>query len=269
MMDRTSEVVTVGEVTIETYIDGSGGPDVVLLPSYGRDGGDDFDPLTAVLADSGFRVLRPQPRGIARSRGPMTGVTLDDQGDDIARMLDKLGRGPAVILGHAYGNFIARVLATNHPEKVSAVILAAASGHTVTPAVNAAPFRAGDPGLSEDERLAALRLAFFAPGHDPSAWLTGWYPQTLATQHASVTAAGAALKRYWTAGRAPVFEIIAALDPFHRRNEWPDLRSQLGSRVTTTVIEGASHALFPEQPAAVAHAVVGYLKTLPYAEPGN
>jgi hypothetical protein len=31
-MDRSSEVVTDGEVTIETYIDGSG-PDVVLLPS--------------------------------------------------------------------------------------------------------------------------------------------------------------------------------------------------------------------------------------------
>jgi hypothetical protein len=36
-------------------------------------------------------------------------------------------------------------------------------------------------------------------------------------QHASVTAAGAALRRYWTAGTAPVFEIIAALDPFHQR----------------------------------------------------
>jgi pimeloyl-ACP methyl ester carboxylesterase len=267
-MDRTSEIVTAGEVTIETYIDGSG-PDVVLLPSYGRDGGDDFDPLTAALAGAGYRVLRPQPRGIARSAGPMTGVTLDDQADDIARVLDKLGRGPAVVLGHAFGNFIARVLATNHPAKVSAVILAAASGHTVAPEVNTAPLRAGDPGLPDDERLAALRLAFFAPGHDPSPWLAGWYSQTLAMQHASVTTAGPAVKRYWAAGTAPVLEIIAALDPFHQRNEWPDLRTELGSRVTTTVIEDASHALFPEQPAAVAHAVIGYLKTLPRTEPGT
>jgi pimeloyl-ACP methyl ester carboxylesterase len=267
-MDRGSEVVAAGEVTIETYVDGSG-PDVVILPSYGRDGGGDFDPLTAALADAGFRVLRPQPRGIARSVGPMTEVTLDEQGDDIARVLGQLGRGPAVILGHAYGSFIARVLATSHPEKVSAVILAAASGRTVTPEVNAAPLRAGDPSLPEDDRLAALRLAFFASGHDPSAWLAGWYPQTLAMQHASVTAAGAALKRYWTAGTAPVFEIIAALDPFHQRNEWDDLRSELGPRVTTTVIEGASHALFPEQPAAVAQAVIGYLKTLPHTGPGS
>jgi len=62
-----------------------------------------------------------------------------------------------------------------------------------------------------------VRLALFAPGHDQSIWLTGWYPQTLTMLHASVTAAGAALKRYWTAGTASVFEVIGALDPFQRR----------------------------------------------------
>ena len=38
-----------------------------------------------------------------------------------------------VVLGHAYGGFIARVLATARPEKVSAVILAAAEGRNVPP----------------------------------------------------------------------------------------------------------------------------------------
>jgi hypothetical protein len=35
-----------------------------------------------------------------------------------------------------------------------------------------------------------------------------------------------------------------------------DLRAQFGSRVASTVIEDASHALFPEQPAAMASAVI-------------
>ena len=74
-MTRHSQIVTTGDVSIETYLDGENdGPDVVLLPSYGRDGGDDFDSLTAALAAAGHRVLRPQLRGIARSTGPMTGV---------------------------------------------------------------------------------------------------------------------------------------------------------------------------------------------------
>jgi hypothetical protein len=76
-MTRHSEIVAFGPVSIETYIDGDeGSPDVVILPSYGRDGGDDFDPLTAAVAGAGYRVLRPQRQGIARSTGPMTGVTL-------------------------------------------------------------------------------------------------------------------------------------------------------------------------------------------------
>jgi hypothetical protein len=73
-------------------------------------------------------------------------------------------------------------------------------------------------------------------------------------QVTSVTTAGANLNRYWSAGTAPIFEVIAALDPFHQNHQWHDLRAQLGPRVTSTVIEDASHALFPEQPAAVAAA---------------
>jgi hypothetical protein len=51
--------------------------------------------------------------------------------------------------------------------------------------------------------------------------------------------------RYRGAGTAPVFEIFAALDPFHRCNEWADLRTRYGERITSTVINDASHALFP------------------------
>ena len=260
-MTRHGEIVTTGPVSIETYIDGDG-PDVVVLPSYGRDGGDDFDPFTATLIDAGYRVLRPQPRGIAGSTGPMTGVGLGDLGDDIAQVIGTLGHGPAVVLGHAFGNFVARTVATDHPDQVTAVILAAASGQKVAPEVNSAPFRAGDPTLPEADRLAALELAFFAPGHDPSSWLTGWYPRTLAMQHAAVSTAGTALiERYWSAGTAPVLEILAEYDPFHPKDQWGDLRSRIGTRVTSTVIGNASHALFPEQPDAVAAAVLGYLET--------
>jgi hypothetical protein len=56
-----------------------------------------------------------------------------------------------------------------------------------------------------------------------------------------------------------VFEIIAALDPFHQRDEWADLRTSYGGHINSTVIADASHALFPEQPDAVAAAIIGYL----------
>lgn len=255
-MTRRSENVTTATASITTYTDGHG-PPIVILPSYGRDGGHDFDPLTATLARSGHRVLRPQPRGIAGSSGPMTGVGFDDMADDVAAVIDALADGPAIVLGHAFGNFVARATAVHHPDKVAGVILAAASGKTVDPDINSAPMRAGDLTLSDDERLAALRLAFFAPGHDASGWLTGWYPDTLAMQVDCVQHVD--VERYQGAGNAPIFEIIAALDPFHQRQEWGDLRNQYGDRVTTAVIADASHALFPEQPTAVANAITRYL----------
>ncbi|HUE34957.1 MAG TPA: hypothetical protein VMQ38_19240 [Mycobacterium sp.] len=51
-MNRRSEIVTTRAASIETYVDGSG-PAVVVIPSYGRDGGEDFDPLSAALVDAG------------------------------------------------------------------------------------------------------------------------------------------------------------------------------------------------------------------------
>ncbi len=264
-MNRHSEIIANGPVRVETYLDGQRSPgrgqDVVVLPSYGRDGGEDFDALAIALAAAGHRVLRPQPRRIAGSTGPMQAVTMEDLADDAAAVIEQLGHTPAVVLGHAFGNFVARVLATNHPDKVAAVILAAASGRSVDSEVNSAPFRAGDLTLPDSERLAALQLAFFAPGHDPSIWLSGWYPKTLAMQHEAVKRLNPA--PYWAAGDVPILEIIAEHDPFHARDEWGDLRAELGDRVTTTVIEAASHALFPEQPDAVAETIIGYLNRMP------
>ncbi len=80
-MSRHSEMVTAGEVSIERYVDGNG-PDVVVLPSYGRDGGDD-PPLSDAPLNESDGVLGPraEPRrggaraedaGGARGRGPMT-----------------------------------------------------------------------------------------------------------------------------------------------------------------------------------------------------
>ena len=91
-------------------------------------------------------------------------------------------------------------------------------------------------------------------------------PGSAAADHAlarvGLAPSGLDAQRYWAAGTAPILEIIAALDPFHSPDQWGDLRAQLGARVTTTVIEDASHALFPEQPDAVAGAVIDYLRTL-------
>src|SRR5215472_11924203 len=69
-------IVDRGDAHIEVIAQGRG-PVIVILPSLGR-GAEDYDVVAGLLVKDGFRVLRPQPRGIGRSTGPMSGVTLHD-----------------------------------------------------------------------------------------------------------------------------------------------------------------------------------------------
>ena len=258
-VERRSELVHYNDVQIDVVIDGSG-PAVVLLPSLARDS-DDYDEVAEGLAAAGFLVLRPKPRGIGRSTGPMTKITLHDLARDIAEVVKKLGGGKAVVVGHAFGNWVARMTAADHPDLVRGVVIAAAAAKQYAPELSTAVTKAGNLSLSDDERLAALRFAFFAPGHDATVWLKGWHPEIRESQRAAV----AAVKQdeWWSGGTAPLLDLQAANDPFKPDSKRNEMKDEFGSRVTVMVIPNASHALIPEQPKAVVDALARWIKSLP------
>ena len=70
---------------------------LVILPSSSRNS-EDFDTIAESFAMEGFRVLRPQPRGMCGSSGPMEGLTLHDYARDVAVVIERLRR-PSVRLG--------------------------------------------------------------------------------------------------------------------------------------------------------------------------
>src|SRR5690242_8885130 len=76
------KIVSRGDVRIEVFAQGKG-PAMVLLPSLGR-GAEDFEPMARVLQEEGFRVLRPQPRGIGGSSAKPVYADLHDCSNDIA-----------------------------------------------------------------------------------------------------------------------------------------------------------------------------------------
>jgi pimeloyl-ACP methyl ester carboxylesterase len=257
--NRRSEFVHGTDVTLEVYVDGTG-PALVVLPSYGRDGGADFDYFASKVGAAGFTVLRPQPRGIAGSKGNMEGLTLHDLAADVALVIRELGGGKAIVLGHAFGNGVARMIAVDHPSIVQGIILAAAQCSSVPQEISKTPQLACNLEAPVEERLAALRRGFFAPNHDPSIWLQGWYPKTMQMQMSSV--GRVPVSEFWAAGSAPLLEIIPDADPFKPRECWEELRHQLGNRVTTEIVTNASHALFPEQPDRVADVVIAWCRRL-------
>jgi pimeloyl-ACP methyl ester carboxylesterase len=151
---RSRQFVRYDDIAIDTIVEGRG-PAIVLLPSLARDS-EDYDEVAEGLAAVGFRVLRPQPRGIGGSRGPMTGISLHDFACDIAEVIKAQGGGRAVVVGHAYGNWVARMTATDYPALVRGVVILAAAAKSFPPELTNAVTEAGDLALPDEKRLAAL-----------------------------------------------------------------------------------------------------------------
>jgi pimeloyl-ACP methyl ester carboxylesterase len=197
----------------------------------------------------------------------MKGLSLHDFARDTAEVIQHEGGGQAVIVGHAFGNWVARMTAVDHPQLVRGVVIVAAAakaypaGFAGAKDLSEAVKKSGDPALSDTERLNYLRMAFFAPGSDAGLWLKGWFPEVDEAQFA----AGRATKQseWWPGGTAPLLDLQAALDPFKPRAVMNEIREEFGERATIVVIPNASHALIPEQPAAVVEAIVAWIGGLP------
>lgn len=252
-----------GGAPIEVLIDDGAaprGPAIVLLPSSQRDSRD-FHDLAQRLARSGFRVLRPQPRGMGRSGAPTADMTLHTLAGDVARTIEALGGGRAIVAGHAFGHFVARVADLDHPGRLRGVAVLAAAAREFPPGLTAELDIAADASRGRAQRLASLERAFFAPGNDASAWLDGWHPRLRDVYRKA--GATPAKERWWPVSHTPVLDLQGAQDPWRPPSTRDELRAALGDRVTVRSIDHASHALIPEQPAAVANAIVDWAGTLP------
>ena len=255
---RSREIIRYDNVEIDLIAEGRG-PLIVMLPSRGRNS-EDFDDVASRLAQAGYRVLRPQPRGAGKSTGPLEGIRMQDLARDVAHVIAREKAGPAVIAGHAYGNWVARMTATDHPALVRGIVLMAAAARTFPDELRAIVQQSADASLPDEQRLAALRKGFFLPAHDASVWLRGWAPAANKAQ--GVAASATKQAEYWQAGTVPMLDLVPDRDPFKPKEKWNESREEFGERVSVVVIANASHALIPEQPGAVVDAIVAWIAKL-------
>lgn len=249
--------VAYNDVRIQYRACGSG-LRVVLLPSLGRDVEDYFD-IAGMLAVQGCRAIMPSPRGIGASAGSLDGINLHDFARDVIEVLRHDGGGPAVIAGHAFGNWVARVAAIDYPDIVFGVAVLAAAHKNIAPELRSSIDKCMDISLPTAERLANLQATFFAPGHDATAWLAGWHPEVARAQRRASAATPKA--QWWHAGQAPVLDVQADSDVFAPASGAHLLQEELGAdRVDIVVVPDAGHALLPEQPEAVAQALAAFVK---------
>ena len=256
---RTREIVRHDNVAIEVIAEGRG-PLIVMLPSLGRDS-EEFDPAAQRIAKAGFRVLRPQPRGFGRSVGPMEKLTLHDLARDVATVIEHENSGPAILAGHAFGHFVAKMTAVDFPRLVRGVILVGAAQKNPDPEVQRSVAIASDPSQPEAERLKHLKIVFFAPGNDAKLWLTGFHANVRAAE--IIARDATPQKEYYAAGNVPLLDIQGEDDPYKPPSARNELVDEFGAkRVTVVRIPHAAHAIIVEQPNAVADAIITWSRRL-------
>lgn len=251
--------VLVGNGASIEVLDQGQGAALVLLPSRGR-GAEDFDELAVRFVQAGYRVLRPQPRGIGGSTGPMSGITLHDLAEDQAAVIRNVARQPVVMVGHAFGNWVARTTGVDQPELVRGVVIVAAAAKQYPKGLSEHVDRSAELSLPDAERLKSIQYAFFAPGNDARVWLNGWYPDVSESQRL----AGKATRQsdWWSGGAKPMLDLQAELDVFKPPATRNEIKDEFGSRVSVVVIDGAGHALVPEKPQEVVDAIAAWERTL-------
>lgn len=246
------------------------GPRVLLLSSLGRSVAD-YSDLAGRLGAAGYHVTAVDVRGVGASDlfGNPRAITLYDLAKDVQQALraDGWQKGERlVVIGHAFGNRLARALAHQYPDEVRGVVLLAAGGAQNIqddPKAWKSLLQSFDLDLPEADHEAAIRYAFFAEGNKiPVSWRGGWFPQAAKLCIAAVKNTPEA---EWRAGdgKSPILVLQAADDriapPEHTSLL---LKQQFPNRVTVVNIDHAGHALLPEQPDAIFSAIQDFLHEL-------
>lgn len=236
---------------------GDGQP-LVLLPGLGR-AASDVAPLADILVDAGYAVLLPEPRGIGPSTGPLEAITLHDLAADVGSLIEQWTSGPATIIGHAFGNRIARTLAADRPDLVSAVVLLSSSGKVQpTDEIAEAIRLAQTVDTPPDVRRAAVQQAWFAPGHDGTAWLDGWSQPVMKAYLAA--AAATPVEDWWTAGSKPVLIVQGLCDVAAPVGNGRRLKQELGERGILVELPDIGHAMPVENPHVCARPILEFLR---------
>ena len=197
---------------------GGDGPPLLLLHGWMFSADLNWYRTYGPLAEAGYRVLAVDHRGHGRGLRTPEPFTLKDCADDAAALVAHLGIPPVLAVGYSMGGPIASLLARDHPEWVSGVVLGATAMDW-----------SGRRMRTFWRTMAALRLAMgLAPesfwtrglraGGFPESPVTTWTAAELSRGNSvDIAEAGRELGRYdsraWIAGLdAPGAVIVTTQD---------------------------------------------------------
>jgi pimeloyl-ACP methyl ester carboxylesterase len=239
---------------------------VVLLPSLGRPASD-FDDLRARLGAAGFDAVAIELSDLVHQVDTFGGLA-----DVVVSEMADRGVESFHLVGHAFGNRLARQITAQHTDKVSTLTLLACGGSTeMEPHVLEAFLRCFANDISDEDRVRAISTAFFSDSDQASVWTHGW-DGALARRQRQLLGM-VAVSDWWDAV-APHVLVIQGLDDViappangrHYAHDHPE--------VTLVELPAAGHALLPEVPDKIGDCLISFLRThssaatRPRPEPG-
>jgi 3-oxoadipate enol-lactonase len=189
------------------------------------------------LHEAGYRVLALDHRGHGRGLRPLVPFRLADCAADAAALLRTLGLGPATVVGYSMGGTIAQLMARDHRDVVSGLVLSGTCQHFQDPETQRVWKWMGAAGVA----MGVAPQRFFSAGlrrqglrqNGHSAWLLA----ELKRHNPKDTAeAGRELGRFdsrpWLSSiRVPASIVLTSRDSAVSPAKQRELANALGARV--------------------------------------
>jgi 3-oxoadipate enol-lactonase len=128
---RTLNVAGRGEVFLRDS--GGDGPPVMLLHGWMVSADLNWHTAYTPLVAAGYRVLAIDHRGHGRGMRAMVPFRLTDCAADAVAAVRQLGLAPATFVGYSMGGLIAQLVARNHRDAVTGIVLSGTSQHFQDP----------------------------------------------------------------------------------------------------------------------------------------
>ena len=254
-------------------------PPVLLLHGIGggrQAWGDAGSATGAALAVAGHLTLAVDFPGYGLSP-TIEPFDLAGLARSVITLIDQLGAGPAVLVGHSMGGMVAQELAALAPDRLAGLVLASTSPAFGKPGGDwqrdflQSRFAPLDAGLGMAGLAAQLVPAMVAPGFAAPGFVAGTASPVLAAAQAMLAGvpeatyrlAVTALVSFDRRAHLPAIAVpTLVITGEHDRTAPPEVSRRMAERIpgaTCTIVPGAGHLLNLEQPQAFNAALLAHL----------
>jgi pimeloyl-ACP methyl ester carboxylesterase len=219
------------------------GPVVMLLHGWVANADLNWCGAYDVLAAAGYRVLAIDHRGHGRGLRALTPFRLTDCAGDAAAALRVLGAAPAIVVGYSMGGAVAQLVARDHADVVSGLVLSGTAQHWQDPETRRVFKALGLVGLMlslapRSTWRAGLRRAGMQ-GSPQTAWVLS---EMMRHSVPDIVEAGRELTRFdsrpWMAPLAiPAAVVVTARDRAVPPRKQRELATALGAHVFEAPID--------------------------------